>query len=631
MGQDKGGIKLKDGFLKVAAITCDIKVADAAFNTENIKAEIQKAEKQGVKLAVFPELAVTGKTCGDLFFQKRLLNASKNAILKLAEAVGDMLCVVGFPFEMDAKVYNAAAILWQKRVIAIVPKSDISDESRWFSSENGLKMAQIGEFKVPFGKNILIRDEAMRELVLAVEIGSDYAQDVPPSVYHKANGATIIAHPSSEIQQAIEKDSPKYHAKRLECAYITAFSGYGESTADYVYGGENSIYEGGDLLAKGECFENSFVCSEPDLEKISQNRIKSKASNLPQKEYVTVSVSLGVAETELTRKIPKEPFLAKSKRLDTECERILKIQSTALLKRLMHTGSKGVTLGISGGLDSTLALLVCARAFDMAKLDRKGIVAVTMPCFGTTGRTYNNAVALTKEIGATLKIVDIKKAVRQHFEDIGHSADNLDVTYENAQARERTQVLMDMANADGSLVIGTGDLSELALGWATYNGDHMSMYAVNAGIPKTLIRQLVWYEAKRFGEGELSGVLFDILDTPVSPELLPPTDGDIVQRTENIVGPYELHDFFLYYMVLYGFSPSKIYRLAKYAFSDSFDEKTILSWLKVFSRRFFSAAFKRSCMPDGPKVCAVGLSPRGDFLMPSDASSALWLFEIERL
>ncbi len=622
---------MKDGFLKVAAITCDIKVADAAFNTENIKAEIQKAEKQGVKLAVFPELAVTGKTCGDLFFQKRLLNASKNAILKLAEAVGDMLCVVGFPFEMDTKVYNAAAILWKKRVIAIVPKSDISDESRWFSSENGLKMAQIGEFKVPFGKNILIRDEAMRELVLAVEIGSDYAQDVPPSVYHKANGATIIAHPSSEIQQAIEKDSLKYHAKRLECAYITAFSGYGESTTDYVYGGENSIYEGGDLLAKGECFENSFVCSEPDLEKISQSRIKSKASDLPQREYVTVSVSLSVAETELTRKIPKEPFLAEGKRLDTECERILKIQSTALLKRLMHTGAKGVTLGISGGLDSTLALLVCARAFDMAKLDRKGIVAVTMPCFGTTGRTYNNAVALTKEIGATLKIVDIKKSVLQHFEDIGHSADNLDVTYENSQARERTQVLMDMANADGSLVIGTGDLSELALGWATYNGDHMSMYAVNAGIPKTLIRQLVWYEAKRFGEGELSGVLFDILDTPVSPELLPPTDGDIVQRTENIVGPYELHDFFLYYMVLYGFSPSKIYRLAKYAFSDSFDEKTILSWLKVFSRRFFSAAFKRSCMPDGPKVCAVGLSPRGDFLMPSDASSALWLFEIERL
>ncbi len=622
---------MKDGFLKVTAAKVDIRVGDVGYNSKNIIDAILAAEKAGSKLAVLPELCVVGKTAGDLFFQKTILDAAKDAVLKIAKQVGDIIAVVGFPFEQNGRLYNAAAVLWQKRVLAIVPKTDVLAESRWFSTTDTATMAELGEFKVPFGKNIIIRDENMPYLALAVEIGSDSDLPIPPSVYHTAMGASIIARPSAEIQLAKNTDFTAELSKRLQCVYVTANAGFGESTTDYVLGGANTIYESGTLLAKGEDFINDAVYSEPDLQKIMQNRIKNKAYDISKGEYVIVKVSLENVKTELTRKLSAYPFLPEKSELDARCERILEIQATALHKRLLHTGASGVTLGISGGLDSTLALLVAARAFDKAKLDRKGITAVTMPCFGTTGRTYNNAVSMTREIGATLRVVDIKRAVEQHFADIGHSGTVYDVTYENAQARERTQVLMDIANSDGSLVIGTGDLSELALGWATYNGDHMSMYAVNCSLPKTLIRYIVGYEAQRLGESALSKILFDILDTPVSPELLPPKDGEIAQCTENIVGPYALHDFFLYHMVKHGFSPAKIYRLACYAFEGEYDGSVILEWLKVFSRRFFAQQFKRSCVPDGVKVGSVGLSPRGDLSMPSDSSWALWQKELEEL
>ena len=623
---------MKDGFVKVCAATPDIRVGDCVFNTENIIGCVKEAEKNGAKLVVLPELAVVGKTAGDLFFQRKVITAARESILKIAQEMGDIIAVVGFPFEHNARLYNAAAVLWQKRVLAIVPKTDVAEESRWFTTPSrSVSMVKIGEFGVPFGTDIIVRDEAVREIAIAVEVGSDADMPIPPSVYHTAAGATLIAHPSAAVQLAAKKDSAEAHSARLDSGYVTAYAGEGESTTDLVYGGENSIYEAGELLAKGGRFTNDSVYSEPDLQKIVQKRIKTTAYDIPLGEYLTVNVSLKTEKTALTRKVSAYPFVPEGGELKERCAEILEIQSMALKKRLVHTGAKRITLGISGGLDSTLALLVAVRAFDKAGLDRKGITAVTMPCFGTTGRTYNNAVTMTKAVGATLREVDIKKAVMQHFADIGQNPESYDVTFENSQARERTQVLMDIANMDGSLVVGTGDLSELALGWATYNGDHMSMYGVNCGLPKTLIRHLVEYEADLCGNEQLAATLRDILATPVSPELLPPKDGEIAQCTENIVGPYSLHDFFLYYMVRRGFSPSKIYRLAQYAFGDEFDGATILAWLKVFCRRFFAQQFKRSCVPDGPKVGTVGLSPRGDLSLPSDSSWVLWQKEIEEL
>lgn len=627
---------MKDGFLKVCAATPDIRVADCAYNATNISAIIAEAEKSGAKLVVFPELCITGASAGDLFFQSTLISAAMQQIFNLTKNIGDIIAVVGFPYKNGSALYNAAAVLYKGEIIAIVPKTNLSaDERRIFSSANGLHYVELGEYSVPFGTDIIIRDKNMPEFALSVEFGDDLAAAVPPSSHHTAAGATVIACPAAAPELAAKSgyrtEIVKVHSARTVSAYVSASAGEGESTGDMLYGGENIVCENGTILKKGERFVNSVIYSEPDLKKLVQERIRTATAEQCD-GYATVWTSLEISETELTRTISKYPFFPTEKAaLDERCAEILEIQSLALKKRLLHTGAKSAVIGISGGLDSTLALLVAGKAFQKAGLDSENITAVTMPCFGTTARTYNNAVNLTASIGATLLDVDIKKSVLQHFEDIGQDSDSYDVTFENAQARERTQVLMDIANMNGGLVIGTGDMSELALGWATYNGDHMSMYGVNAGIPKTLIRHLVRYSAETAENELLRETLTDILDTPVSPELLPPEDGEISQKTEDIVGPYPLHDFFLFYMLRYGFAPKKILRLAEIAFCGEADRDVILGWEKVFYRRFFSQQFKRSCVPDGVKVGTVGLSPRGDLKMPSDASWALWKAELEEI
>ena len=627
---------MKDGFIKVCAATPDIRVADCTYNKEKIIGLITDATRLGAKLIVLPELCLTGSSAGDLFFQKKLIDSAKESILEIAKETGDIIAVVGFPYQNGSKLYNTAAVLYNGEVIALVPKTNVTaEERRVFSPAGELCYVEFGEYAVPFGTEIIVRDENMSEFALGIEFGDDLSSLIPPSTYHTMAGATIIANLTSAPELASKteyrREIIKAQSARTTSAYVVAVAGEGESTGDILYGGENIICEDGTILEKGARFTNSVVYSEPDLQKIVQERIKN-TTHEQLADYTTVRTSFNLAETKLTRTVSEYPFFPEDKTLLSErCAEILEIQSMGLKKRLVHTGAKSVVIGISGGLDSTLALLVAAKAFDKAGLDRENITAVTMPCFGTTSRTYNNAVNLTTSIGATLVDVDIKKAVLQHFEDIGQNTDSYDVTYENAQARERTQVLMDIANMNGGLVIGTGDMSELALGWATYNGDHMSMYGVNAGIPKTLIRHLVDYSSETAENELLKTTLKDILDTPVSPELLPAKDGEISQKTEDIVGPYSLHDFFLFYMLRYGFSPEKILRLAEIAFEGKADRKTILSWEKVFYRRFFSQQFKRSCVPDGIKVGTVGLSPRGDLKMPSDASWAVWQKELEEL
>lgn len=627
---------MKDGFIKVCAATPDIKVADCAYNVTNIARLISDATNLGTKLIVLPELCVTGSSAGDLFFQKKLIDCAKEHILDLAKNTGDIVAVVGFPYQNGTKLYNTAAVLYNGEVIALVPKTNLSaEERRVFSPAGELCYVEFGEYAVPFGTDIIVRDENMSEFALAVEFGDDLSTVIPASSYHALAGATIIASltaaPELASKTKYRTDIIKTQSARTVSVYVSAVAGEGESTGDMLYGGENIICENGTILEKGERFTNSVVYSEPDLQKIVQERIKT-TTHEQLADYTTVRTSFTLTETTLTRNISQHPFFpAEKSALSDRCAEILEIQSMGLKKRLLHTNAKSVVIGISGGLDSTLALLVAAKAFDKAGLARENITAVTMPCFGTTTRTYNNAINLTTSIGATLVDVDIKKSVLQHFEDIGQDSDSYDVTYENAQARERTQVLMDIANMNGGLVIGTGDMSELALGWATYNGDHMSMYGVNAGVPKTLIRHLVDYSADTAENELLKATLKDILDTPVSPELLPAKDGEISQKTEDIVGPYSLHDFFLFYMLRYGFSPAKILRLAEIAFKGNADRKTILSWEKIFYRRFFAQQFKRSCVPDGIKVGTVGLSPRGDLKMPSDASWAVWQKEIEEL
>ncbi|MBQ8637244.1 MAG: NAD(+) synthase [Clostridia bacterium] len=627
---------MKDGFIKVCAATPDIKVADCAYNTANILRLITDATNLGTKLIVLPELCITGSSAGDLFFQKNLIDSAKQSVLDIAKETGDIVSVVGFPFQYGSKLYNTAAVLYNGEVIALVPKTNLSaEERRVFSPAGELCYVEFGEYAVPFGRDIIVRDENMNEFALAIEFGDDLSSVIPASSYHALAGATVIASltaaPELASKTQYRKDIIKTQSAHTVSVYVSAVAGEGESTGDMLYGGENIIAENGTILEKGERFTNSVVYSEPDLQKIVQERIKT-TTHEQLADYTTVRTSFTLTETMLTRNISEHPFFpAEKSELNERCAEILEIQSMGLKKRLLHTNAKSVVIGISGGLDSTLALLVAAKAFDKAGLARENITAVTMPCFGTTTRTYNNAINLTTSIGATLVDVDIKKSVLQHFEDIGQDSDSYDVTYENAQARERTQVLMDIANMNGGLVIGTGDMSELALGWATYNGDHMSMYGVNSGVPKTLIRHLVDYSAETAENELLKTTLKDILDTPVSPELLPAKDGEISQKTEDIVGPYSLHDFFLFYMLRYGFSPAKILRLAEIAFKVKADRKTILSWEKVFYRRFFSQQFKRSCVPDGIKVGTVGLSPRGDLKMPSDASWAVWQKEIEEL
>lgn len=630
---------MKDGFIKVAAATPKIKVADPAYNTEEILKIIDETEKKGASILVFSELTISGYTCGDLFLQQPLLTECKNQLLRIVKATKkkDMLVVVGCPIIVNQKLYNCAVVINRGEILGIVPKTHLPNysefyELRHFTSGEGLdEMVMIGDEYITVCANQVFTCENIPELVIACEICEDLWVPLPPSTYHAMAGATVICNPSASVEtttkESYRRSLVSNQSARLLAAYIYADAGEGESTQDVVYSGHHLICENGSVLAEAKRFTNEIVYADIDVQKLAAER--RKMTSFPGGkvgDYIEQTFSLKVKENKITRTFPKAPFVPDNQdERDKRCDEILSLQSMGLKKRLEHTNCKHAVVGISGGLDSTLAVLVTARAFDLLDIPRENLICVTMPCFGTTDRTYQNAVSLIKELGATLKEVRIEKAVRQHFADIGHDENNHDVTYENSQARERTQILMDMANQYNGMVIGTGDMSELALGWATYNGDHMSMYAVNCSVPKTLVRYLVLYYAETTDNKKLSEVLMDVLDTPVSPELLPPVDGVISQKTEDLVGPYELHDFFLYYMLRFGFPKAKLYRMAKLTFDGVYDDETIKKWLDKFYWRFFSQQFKRSCLPDGPKVGSVAVSPRGDLRMPSDASPTAWL------
>ena len=634
---------MKNGFVKVAAATPDIRVADVEFNTQNIINAMEEAQKNGAKILVFPELCVTGYTCSYLFDHSVLLKASRKALLEIAENTNDkdMLVFVGAPLEVNGKLYNVAAAMNQGEIIGFTTKTFLPNYGEFYEMRQftpGPQTVREITFegkKVPFGPQILFQAEGMEELVVAAEICEDVWSPVPPSIQAALEGATVIVNCSAS-DETIGKDTYRRalisgQSARLISGYIYANAGEGESTTDLVFGGHNIIAENGTVLKESSRYVNEIIYSEIDLQKITGERRKNTTFQ-PLDEETLVRVPFTVEETKtfLTRTFPKKPFVPSDEQTRAQrCEEILTIQAMGLKKRLAHTNARTAVVGISGGLDSTLALLVTARAFDMLGRDKKDIIAVTMPCFGTTDRTYQNACEMSKKVGATLIEVPIADAVNIHFRDIGHDPEDHSVTYENCQARERTQVLMDIANKTWGMVIGTGDLSELALGWATYNGDHMSMYGVNASVPKTLVRHLVKYAADDTKDEALKNVLYDVLDTPVSPELLPPKDGDIAQKTEDLVGPYELHDFFLYFMLRFGYEPSKIFRIACMTFDGEYDKETIFKWLETFCRRFFSQQFKRSCLPDGPKVGTVALSPRGDWRMPSDACVAVWMKDLE--
>ena len=634
---------MKNGFVKVAAATPDIRVADVEFNTQNIINAMEEAQKNGAKILVFPELCVTGYTCSDLFDHSVLLKASRKALLEIAENTSDkdMLVFVGAPLEVNGKLYNVAAAMNQGEIIGFTTKTFLPNYGEFYEMRQftpGPQTVREITFegkKIPFGPQILFQAEGMEELVVAAEICEDVWSPVPPSIQAALEGATVIVNCSAS-DETIGKDTYRRalisgQSARLISGYIYANAGEGESTTDLVFGGHNIIAENGTVLKESSRYVNEIIYSELDLQRITGERRKNTTFQ-PMDEETLVRVPFTIEETKtfLTRTFPKKPFVPSDEQTRAQrCEEILTIQAMGLKKRLAHTNARTAVVGISGGLDSTLALLVTARAFDLLGRDKKDIIAVTMPCFGTTDRTYQNACEMSKKVGATLIEVPIADAVNIHFRDIGHDPEDHSVTYENCQARERTQVLMDIANKTWGMVIGTGDLSELALGWATYNGDHMSMYGVNASVPKTLVRHLVKYAADDTTDEALKNVLYDVLDTPVSPELLPPKDGDIAQKTEDLVGPYELHDFFLYFMLRFGYEPSKIFRIACMTFDGEYDKETIFKWLETFSRRFFSQQFKRSCLPDGPKVGTVALSPRGDWRMPSDACVAVWMKDLE--
>ena len=633
--------KMKDGFIKVAAATPKIKVADPAYNTEEILKIIDETEKNGASILVFSELTISGYTCGDLFLQQPLLTECKNQLLRIVKATENksMLVVVGCPIVIKQKLYNCAVVISDGSILGIVPKTHLPNysefyELRHFTSGEGLEEdlwfgEEFGYVNVAV--NQLFKCKEIPELVVACEICEDLWVPLPPSTYHAMAGATVICNPSASVEtttkESYRRSLVSNQSARLLAAYIYADAGEGESTQDVVYSGHHLICENGSVLAEAKRFTNEIIYADIDVQKLAAERRKMTSFPGGQTDdYFEQEFSLEVKENKITRTFPKAPFVPDNQdERDKRCDEILSLQSMGLKKRLEHTNCKHAVVGISGGLDSTLAVLVTARAFDLLDIPRENLICVTMPCFGTTDRTYQNAVSLIKELGATLKEVRIEKAVRQHFADIGHDENNHDVTYENSQARERTQILMDMANQYNGMVIGTGDMSELALGWATYNGDHMSMYAVNCSVPKTLVRYLVLYYAETTENKKLSEVLMDVLDTPVSPELLPPVDGVISQKTEDLVGPHELHDFFLYYMLRFGFPKAKLYRMAKLTFDGVYDDETIKKWLDKFYWRFFSQQFKRSCLPDGPKVGSVAVSPRGDLRMPSDASPTAWL------
>lgn len=654
---------MKDGFIKVAACTPEIQVADVDFNVDRIISQLEKCREEGVEVAVFPELCITGYTCQDLFFQNALLDKAMEGVVKIAKttADSDMLVAVGVPVRANGKLYNCAAVIQDGEVRAFVPKTHLPNynefyEARHFAPYRGgcaaIDLREYGqlEFIPPMEQTVFVCEE-IPELVVGFELCEDLWVADPVSNYLAKAGATLICNLSAS-DEVIGKDSYRRQlvsnqSARLVAGYIYCSAGDGESTQDMVFSGHNIIAENGSILAESKLFENGITISEIDFKKLAFERRKistypasaewdysSKDSGFLDKDNISRErFSLEMGETALTRKFAKTPFIPSNQAERNErCHLILQMQSHGLMKRIAHTHSKTVVIGISGGLDSTLALLVCVMAMDLLKRPHTDIVAVTMPCFGTTKRTRSNAEILCDALGVTFREVDISKAVLQHFEDIGHDYNDHSVVFENGQARERTKVLMNIANQVSGMVVGTGDLSELALGWATYNGDHMSMYGVNASIPKTLVRHIVQYYGDTCTSDTLRDVLYDILDTPVSPELLPTDESgtEMTQKTEDLVGPYELHDFFLYYGIRWGFEPSKVKRLAKYAFEGDYPDEVIDKWLKTFYRRFFSQQFKRSCLPDGAKIGSVTLSPRGDWRMPSDAVAKLWLEDIDK-
>ena len=638
---------MRDGFIKVAAGTPAIRVADCDYNARQCIDLLRQAAEQGVKVLCLPELCLTGYTCADLFLQDTLLRGAEAALETILEATKevDMLVAVGLPVRTGNKLYNCAAMVCRGELLGLVPKTYLPNygefyEKRWFEGgleEEYLTVTLCGR-ETFLGSNQLFQCEDMPQLVVGVEICEDLWAAQPPSVKLAANGATLILNLSASNETVGKADYRRAlvagQSARLLCGYVYADAGEGESTTDLVFAGHNLIAENGTILAE-ERFACGLTVTEVDVDRLAFERRRNTTFPAASQERMSwVPFALKVEDTVLNRPVAKNPFVpADQGDRDARCQEILTIAALGLKKRLAHTNAKTAVVGLSGGLDSTLALLITARAMDLLGRPRTDITAITMPCFGTTSRTKSNAQILAERMGTTFREIDIGPAVKVHFQDIGQSMDDLSVTFENGQARERTQVLMDVANRFGGMVIGTGDLSELALGWATYNGDHMSMYGVNGSIPKTLVRHLVAYSADQAqaADPKLAAVLRDILDTPVSPELLPPKEGEIAQRTEDLVGPYELHDFFLYYAIRWGFSPRKVFRLAMAALGETYGRETILKWLHNFYRRFFAQQFKRSCLPDGPKVGSVTLSPRGDWRMPSDAVNALWMRELEEL
>ena len=632
---------MKFGFVKVAVCSPEIKVADTVFNADAVIKEIESVDKVGAELIVFPELCLTGATCGDLFLTAPLLSGAKVAIEKVKKATAGKkaLVFVGAPLKNGSLIYNSAIAIFDGKVLAVIPKTVIDRvgenlDVRVFAEcpfDNGT-IEILGE-KVPFGNKIIFEDSSNPYFTVGAEVGSDLTSPLAPSTYHALNGANIIVNLSAFAETVGSREyylsTVSAQSNKCVCGYLLSCAGRGESTTDQVYGGQKIVAECGKIIAENKAFDCDTVMSEIDCSFIDFERSKKFNGEMRDNGYERITFNADHDELSLTRSYEKTPFVP-SYDLTARAEHILSIQAEGLYKRIKHTNASSAVLGLSGGLDSTLAILVAVTA--MKKLNRplKDVIAVTMPCFGTTSRTFQNTIKLSKALGVTLKKVDIGKATERHLKDIKHPENVYDAAYENAQARERTQVLMDLANMNNGLVVGTGDLSELALGWATYNGDHMSMYAVNCTVPKTLVRHIVEVYAKK-SKGKLKAVLEDILDTPVSPELLPAENDDIAQRTEDIVGPYILHDFFLFNMIRKGYSPKKLYAVACHTFNGDFKAETILKWLKIFTRRFFNQQFKRSCVPDGVKVGSVGLSPRGAFNMPSDAVSALWLNELENL
>ena len=638
---------MRDGFLKAAALSPALRVADCAYNTQQIIAQLKDAAARGVKLAVFPEFCLTGYTCGDLFLQHTLQQGALTGLQSILDASRelDVVALVGLPLLVRGKLYNVAAVLCRGRLLGLVPKTYLPNygefyEKRQFTpGSTEVEWVTVCGQQVPFGTSLLFRCCEMPSFVLGVEICEDLWSALPPSTFHALAGATVVANLSAsdetvgkaEYRRALVQNQ----SARLLCGYLYASAGHGESTQDMVFGGHDLIAENGTLLSEALPFAGGWAETEIDCQRMESERARNTSFEPSAEGYQTVEFHLEPTETPLTRWVDPTPFVPHDQRLRAQrCELILKMQADGLAKRLEHAHAKTAVIGISGGLDSCLALLVAVRALKQLGRPTTDVLAVTMPCFGTTRRTRSNAEILCDELHVSFREIDIAATVHSHFADIGQDEKVLDVTFENGQARVRTLELMDLANRTGGLVVGTGDLSELALGWATYNGDHMSMYGVNASVPKTLVRHLVQYEADIASSETLKTVLLDILDTPVSPELLPAKEnGDIAQKTEDLVGPYELHDFYLYHVLRFGFGPEKIFRLAKAAFAGraEYPDSVLYKWLRNFYWRFFAQQFKRSCLPDGPKVGSVTLSPRGDWRMPSDAAAALWLAELEQI